>query len=379
MLRKHPFLASNFIERFLIEFTKFTHFFSLYISRKVIYWSSVFEKNKNILVRFFIMKRGRYSRPFLHVATLSVIGLGIIASPLVASTYPIFTRGSSVPNIGGPANQSIIIGDDVFGTEISDKPRDKIVTYTVQKGDTLSSIAKKFSQPKLSNNISVETIKWENNLTSDDLTVGEQLRILPVSGVSYKVVPGDTVYTISKRFDTEPQKIVDFTFNDFANPETFSLVAGQMLIVPDGVKPSQQPYFKKQVFIAQGPSTPSPGGFTWPIHGVISQFASWYHMAIDIEDPIGTPIIAANSGTVSGVAVGSYDGGYGNNVYIDMGNGYQTHYAHMLSVNVSGGESVVGGSTVIGWVGLTGRTTGSHLHFEIIKNGVLLNPLSLLP
>ncbi len=72
------------------------------------------------------------------------------------------------------------------------------------------------------------------------------------------------------------------------------------------------------------------------------------------------------------------DGGYGNNVYIDGGNGYVTHYAHMSTIYVSPGQSVVGGKTVIGTVGSTGRSTGAHLHFEIIQNGVLVNPLGFL-
>src|SRR5437016_5531273 len=99
MLKKHPFLASNFIERAIIKFTKFTHFFSLYLSRRVLYWSSVFEKNKNYLVRLFMMKRGRYSRPFLHIAILSVIAIGILLSPLLSSTYPIFSRGASIASV----------------------------------------------------------------------------------------------------------------------------------------------------------------------------------------------------------------------------------------------------------------------------------------
>jgi len=127
MLKKHPFLASNFIERFLIDFTKFTHFFSLYLSKKIIVISGIFEKNKNILVRFIMMKRGRYARPFLHIATISVIGVGILLSPLLSSTYPIFTKGATTASVGQGQNQSIIVGDNIFGTRISDKPRDKII------------------------------------------------------------------------------------------------------------------------------------------------------------------------------------------------------------------------------------------------------------
>jgi LysM repeat protein len=239
-------LASNFIERFIIHATKFTQFFSAYLSKKILFWSHMFEKNKNVLVKLFMMKRGRYSRPFLHIATLCVIAIGVFLSPILASTYPILSGVSTVPNIGGSQNQSIIVGDDAFGTQISQKPRDKIVIYTVQKGETLSSIAKKFG-------VSIETIKWQNNLSSDSITVGDELEILPVTGIAYKVDSGDTIYTIAKKFDTEPQKIVDFPFNDFANPETFSLVAGQNLIVPDAIKPSEQPFIKRQIFIAAGP------------------------------------------------------------------------------------------------------------------------------
>lgn len=375
MLKKHPLLAKNPIDRFLLQFSAFTSYFSTYVKRKIVVSSIYFENHKNILVRFFTMKRGRYNRPFLHISAMAVVGIGLILSPLIAGTYPVFSQSPSSSALdSAPQKQSIIVGDNVFATDISQKPRDKVITYTVQKGDTLSTIARKFG-------ISVETIQWENNLSGDNLTVGDDLKILPVTGVSYKVISGDTIYTIAKKLATEPQKIVDFPFNDFANPETFSLVSGQTLIVPDGIKPSEQPTYvrPRPVYIASGSTSVSSGGFAWPLSGGISQYASWYHMALDITDPVGTPIVAANSGTISNVIIGSWDGGYGNNVYIDSGNGYQTHYAHMSSVYVSPGQSVTAGKTVIGTVGLTGRTTGAHLHFEIIQNGVLVNPLQFLP
>jgi len=376
MLKKHPFLARNLLERQIIQVSKFIAFFSVYIKAKIFRVSLAFEKNKNILVRIISMKRGRYSRPFLHTATILVLGLGVIFSPILASTYPVFSQTSTEsPTIEiTPPPQSIVVGEDVFGTQVSQKPRDKIITYTVQHGDTLSTIARKFG-------ISADTIKWQNSLTSDSLTTGDSLDILPVSGISYKVQAGDTVYTIAKKFDTNPQKIVDWPFNDYANPETFSLVTGQSLIVPDGVPPAKKPSapIRPQVFIAQNPGAASSAGFTWPLSGGISQYYTWYHPGIDITDAIGTPIVAANSGVVSRVVLGSYDGGFGNNVYISGDNGYTTHYAHMSGANVGVGQRVVGGSTVIGWVGMTGRTTGPHLHFEVISGGGTVNPLSFLP
>jgi murein DD-endopeptidase MepM/ murein hydrolase activator NlpD len=362
------------LQKFISVFPDFLRALVAYLKGKVISFSIVFENNKNILVKFFMIKRGRYSRPFLHFATMGVLTIGVIAAPFLASTYPVFSQNSSTSaKIQSPTNTSIAVGQDVFGTQISQKPRDKTITYTVQKGDTVSTIAQKFG-------ISADTVRWANDLSDDTINVGDSLQILPVTGIEYKVQSGDTVYTIAKKLATDPQKIVDFPFNDFANPETFSLVTGQILIVPDGIQPAAQPFIRPQVYIAQGPSSSSfsASGFTWPVHGLITQFASWYHMALDLAAPYGTPIIAAKSGVVVEANTGGWNYGYGNDVVIDHGGGYKSLYAHMEAVNVSPGQQVVGGSTVIGWIGLTGRTTGAHVHFEIRLNDVTINPLPFL-
>ncbi len=359
---------------FIKIFWEFSVFFGHYIKKKILSASVAFEKYKNRLVRFFLTKRGRYNRPFLHFATMLVLFIGVLIGPFLADTYPIFASntGAVLGIDTEPQAQSIEVSDDVFETRDSKKPRDKVIEYTIQKGDTLSTIAEKFQ-------VSTDTIKWSNGMTNDRLTVGETLKILPVTGVSHKVATGETIYTIAKKYDTEPQKIVDFPFNDFANPETFSLVAGQMLIVPDGVKPADQPnYIRRQpVYIASGPVSISSAGFTWPLRGGISQFATWYHMGLDITADVGTPILAAQNGTVSKVSLGTWDYGYGNNVYVE-GGGMGSHYAHMSTVNVSVGQNVVAGKTVIGYVGMTGRTTGPHLHFEVSQGGALINPMNVL-
>lgn len=308
----------------------------------------------------------------MHVAAMGVLGIGVVVSPFLADTYPIFEgdRASALTISSPTSAESIAVDADVFQTSISLKPRDKILDYTVEKGDTLSTIAQKFG-------ISVETIRWANNLTNDNITVGDSLKILPVTGIAYKVVKGESVYTIAKKLDTDPQKIVDFPFNDFANPETFSLVEGQILIVPDGIKPAEQSTFRRQVFIASGPVSISGLGFTWPVRGIVSQFAAWYHMALDIAAASGSPVVAAQNGVVTNVSVGTWDSGYGTSVYVRNGD-VETHYAHLGGINVSVGESVAAGSTVLGWIGMTGRTTGPHVHFEVLKSGVLVNPLPYL-
>jgi murein DD-endopeptidase MepM/ murein hydrolase activator NlpD len=361
------FLACGFS-----DFSKFCRFFFSYLKKKVIAVSVVFESYKNSLVKLHTIKRGRYNRPFMHIAAMGVLGVGVVLSPFLADTYPILTGQQNNLAIGAPnTKESIVVSSDVFETVKSAKPRDKTIDYTVERGDTLSTIAEKFG-------ISTNTIRWANDLTSDDISVGDTLKILPVTGIEYKVVKGDSVYSIAKKLASDAQKIVDFPFNDFANAETFSLVAGQTLIVPDGVKPEEQSIYKQQIYIAQGPVSITGGGFTWPVRGIISQFASWYHMAIDLAAPYGAPIVAAQNGTVTYVSLGTWDYGYGNNVWIDNGTGYASHYAHMTTSNVSVGQSVVAGQTVIGWIGMTGRTTGPHLHFELRKSGSLVNPLSYL-
>jgi murein DD-endopeptidase MepM/ murein hydrolase activator NlpD len=372
MLTRYRKVLHYFFPFLSKEFSLFILFFFEYLRKKIIKASQLFENYKNLLVKFLLLKRGRYNRPFLHFATMGVLAFGVLIAPFIADTYPAFSSSSNQPQIA--SDQSIEVSDDVFSTQISQKVRDKVITYMVEKGDTLSTIAKKFD-------ISVDTIKWANDLSGDTVTTGDTLKILPVTGVLHKVSKGDTVKSIADKYNTNAQKIVDFPFNDFANPETFSLTAGQMVIVPDGeIAAPSAPRSSPQVYVAQAPvGKVSSGGFTWPIHGGISQFASWYHMALDITDPFGTPIYAAQDATVTRVSVGTYDGGYGNNVWIDNGSGLASHYCHMRDVNVSVGQQVYAGKTIIGWIGLSGRTTGPHLHFEVRKNGGLVNPLTYLP
>ena len=98
------------------------------------------------------------------------------------------------------------------------------------------------------------------------------------------------------------------------------------------------------------------------------------HRGIDIARPSSRSILAADNGVV--VSAG-WSGAYGNRIEIDHNNGYKTLYAHLSSINVSVGQTVSRGSK-IGVMGSTGRSTGVHLHFEVTKNGSLVNPLSVL-
>lgn len=363
------------IPHFLALITGFFSFLYTYIRFHTLETVSFFESTKNTLVRFFMMKRGRYTRPFLHFATISVLGIGIMIAPFLTDTFPLFaSTNAGLTKTPSPTSQeqSIAVDANVFQTQISSNLRSKIIDYTVERGDTLSSVAQKFG-------ISQDTIRWENSMTDDSLTVGDTIKILPVTGVAYKVQSGDTVYTIAKKFATDAQKVVDFPFNDFANPETFSLVVGQILIVPDGIQPSSQGTYTAPVY-AQVPdyNGPTSGGFIWPIRGIITQYFTVYHTGLDIAGPAGTPIYAAKAGVVKEASCG-WNWGYGCHVLLDNGESFSTMYAHMVQQpSVDVGETINQGQ-LLGFRGSTGRSTGNHTHFEIRISGHVVNPLPYLP
>ena len=102
--------------------------------------------------------------------------------------------------------------------------------------------------------------------------------------------------------------------------------------------------------------------------------ASTYHKGLDWAVPTGTAVMASSGGTVIKAGWGS---GYGYVVYIDHGDGRQTRYAHLSKVLVKAGQKVVQGQK-IALSGNTGRSTGPHLHFEILINGTHVNPLNHL-
>jgi len=114
--------------------------------------------------------------------------------------------------------------------------------------------------------------------------------------------------------------------------------------------------------------------FVWPSSGYLSQ-AYWSgHRAIDIAGQLGTPVTAAADGTVVQV---EHDDEYGIHVLLDHGNGYETFYAHLRGSDVEAGDEVRK-QQQIGVVGSTGKSTGPHLHFEIRKDGVHLDPFEVV-
>lgn len=244
----------------------------------------------------------------------------------------------------------------------------RISTYVVREGDSLSAIADMF-------NVSGNTILWANNIGKSDLRPGMTLVILPVSGVRHTVASGDTLASIAKKYGSDASEIA--SYNGLSSVD--ELVKGATVIIPGGelaAAPAKKTVAKASAKIKTGGSMGSikatgntadgsvSGSFANPVPGGrLSQGIHGWN-GVDIAAPAGTPIYAAAGGTVIVSRVGGWNGGYGNYVVIEHGNGVQTLYAHMSADNVSVGQSVSRGQA-IGTVGNTGQSTGYHLHFEV--------------
>lgn len=275
--------------------------------------------------------------------------------------------------------------------------RQGVETYIVKEGDTLGSIAR-------DNNINVGTILWANNLTERQyIRPGDSLKILPVSGVLATVRKGDTLGSLANRYSADADEITR------QNNLTDSQVRiGMELIVPGGepaaieqtrtIAVSQQKYpvatrdrlsepgasqdegaaseagnpVSKPSDAADKPNSPKTK-LLWPTPGhVITQYYGWRHTGLDIDGDFTSPLYAADDGVVS--KAGWNSGGYGLMILINHPNGMMTRYGHASKLFVKPGDVVHRGQ-VIAMMGSTGRSTGSHLHFEVYVNGTRTNPL----
>lgn len=342
-----------------------------------VYWQEVMEvflgwaiDFKEQMAKLMYRQRGRFSGTFINTSMAFLFFFVIVFS---GKLEEMVTKSNASEGVGAGY---LLAGEGEVGaeTQISNLPKGEVTEYRVQDGETVSSIALKFG-------VTIDTIVWENNLKSvDAIKVGQILRILPVTGMKYKVARGETIYSIAKKLQVDPQNIIDYPFNSFSNDETFAIAAGQELIVPDGIKPKEvvidtQRYLARTV--APIPGVVGEGNFMWPTSGHISQKYYWYHPGVDIANKANPVIVAAQGGTV--VTAGWNGGGYGNYVVVDHGNGWTTLYAHMVnnSIVVRPGDRVSQGQK-LGIMGSTGRSTGTHLHLEIKGPKGKIDPLSVL-
>ena len=309
----------------------------------------------------------------VKLPTWEIVRLGPTQPVDAAAPEPMVFQ--PLPVGGSPLQESgVLVRAPVPFTEIPDRPREGVITYTVQLADNVLGIAEQF---KLNPN----TIVWAN---LDDLSkpfvmeAGQILLIPPIDGVLHTVKEGDTVDKIAKLYKATPEAIVGYAPNGLASADD-ALTVGAVLVVPDGDRtPPEQIVAAPSARGGGGTSAPwRAAGFVWPTYGLLTQrFWLPAHPAIDIGASTGTPVAAADEGTV--ISAGWSSVGYGNMIEIRHPDGFVTLYAHLSSIDVNYGDYVARGQR-IGAVGSTGRSTGPHLHFEIHTGGRPYNPLVYLP
>jgi len=299
---------------------------------------------------------------------------------------PVFDSASSV-------GKTSLYRVALLDTEIPVRARVDVITYTVQQGDSIFSIADDFG-------LKAETILWGNyDLLKDNphlLKTDQKLNILPVNGTYYEWHDDDSLSQVASFFKVEPQAIIEYPGNRFDLTEATTadpdLEPGHWLIIPDGWRPikdwgppaitrgnpASAAYYGAGHCGAIYEGAIGTGTFVWPTPG--RQISGYtynppIHSAIDIGGYVGDPIYAVDNGVV--VYAGWSDYGFGYLIVIDHGTGWQSAYAHLSAVGVSCGQSVFQG-TVIGGLGSTGNSSGPHLHFELVYNGAKVNPLNFL-
>ncbi len=310
-----------------------------------------------------------------------------------ANSVPTPSSGNHTPVVaqnpdGSRVGMTSISRELQLKTDIPERPRYDPVTYRVSRGDAMLAIAEKFQ-------VKTATILYVNKEVLDDnphsLRPGMELLIPPVDGLYHKWEADDTIETVAKEFDADPEEILNFPGNkiDLTHP---TIEPGTLVMVPGGSRALRD--WTQDLQTAARSNSGSTGtsdfgsnacgggpvasGFGWPAddHSISGNGYGPGHLGIDISAPEGASVYAAGDGIVT-MAQGGYNYGYGNVVQIDHGGGYVTVYAHLSQINVSVCQPV-GRGALIGLSGSTGNAFGAHLHFEIRVGGSNINPLDIV-
>lgn len=275
-------------------------------------------------------------------------------------TFYGYGEGPTEPSLASAMGGSLIKQSSPLTIASAGNERKDIITYVVQPGDIPSVIAASFG-------ITTNTLLWANNLSDGQLIrPGNNLAILPVSGIRYKVKQGDTISSIAVSYKGSIDKIIAFNGLD----ESGGILAGDYIIVPDGEMP-QRAYSGYSPKYAQNLQN-LDSDFIHPTAGVGYKSKGLHpHNAIDVAAPCWTPIYAAAAGTVVISDGYGWNGGYGKYIKIDHGNVVGSLYSHHIQNEVSAGQYVQQGQ-LIAYMGSTGRSTGCHVHWEVFG---ALNPL----
>ncbi|MGJ7044782.1 peptidoglycan DD-metalloendopeptidase family protein [Thermoanaerobacterium thermosulfurigenes] len=272
---------------------------------------------------------------------------------------------------------------ETVGEALKKLEGDDVETYTVKDHDTLWSISRKFS-------ISLDDIYKLNPMVTTTIFKGQILKVKELKPVLTVVSERKIVYMDDIPHETVYQKDGDMFANAskvVANGEDGVKIVTAVLKYYNG-QISEKDVINEEVVKDPADEIVSVGtknlstaiALDYPIRGhivITSRYGQRWgrlHAGIDIAASMNDPIYAADGGTV---VFAGWENGYGNLVEIDHGNGYVTYYGHASKILVKKGDKVYKGQE-IALVGMTGNTTGPHVHFEVRKNGVPVNPMMYL-
>lgn len=263
------------------------------------------------------------------------------------------------------AARSVVAGTRSPLTVAAEEAR-PVIIRTIAKEDTLSTMANYY-------NLSLEAVAYANAISEEDekLPIGRELLIPPGEGALHKVKDGDTVEALADRFKVDPAAIYSYN-RVYFEPERFAV--GQLVFVPGATLPALR-RTERPRFIATPSSASLPartGRLSWPVKGVITQFFWAGHTGLDVAAPYGTALGASDDGVV--VATGWVPVG-GLRVCVQHSGGLETCYYHTGAVFVSPGQTVSRGQPIAS-IGLTGVTTGPHVHWEVKVKGAFADPLA---
>lgn len=337
---------------------------------------------KEKLVRRMFWGRGNFLRSALQ-AILFIIVLILTVSYIYRKPVVIVASGDTLDTIG-VAETDVLVMNATTNTSVpKDRPRRYVEQYTVKGGDTLSKIAQYYE-------IKVETLLWANNLSEKSvIKPGTVLQIPPRDGVLVVVKKGDTLESLAKKYSADAADIVDHNWLE----KPYKLTVGSELFLPNGELPevkkpkyasSPSLYRTSSISYRSTTADPNVGRFlSWPVGGASAMSRGFFpgHYGIDIYPTGGRRpnVIAAYGGRVisAGWGSGKYYG-FGYYVHVDHGNGYTTLYAHMNRLYVRAGQSVSRG-TALGLIGDTGVAYGVHVHFELRRGAELSGRINPYP
>ncbi len=290
---------------------------------------------------------------------------------------------------------------NIFTVNASASPIQKITQYEIRSNDTLDKIAAMYG-------VSKDTLLVNNSLQSDLVNAGQSIYIPWIDGYIYKTEVDSTPEEVGLLFDLPKETILSENSAIF-NPENGKFAKDTLVLIPhkdsrylatklieikskrENERKQKEEETKRQEILAkQAVSSQSISNarsykysgnvstnFIWPTTGSISRCYTSYHQGCDIANFSAPPVVAVANGVV--IATYYYEVyGYGLAVVVDHGNGIQTLHAHLSAISVQKGQSVSQGEQ-LGIMGSTGLSTGTHLHFEVIDNGVKSDPLRYLP